>query len=272
VITSTANPRVKDVVALRKGRVRRDTGRFVVEGRREVMRCLAAGVPVEVVYLCPELGSVGDSTRPWLPSSPGEGELVDVSAAVFERMSLRQGPDGVLAVARDLPTSLERIRLVHDPLVLVVVGIEKPGNLGTMARSALAAGAHAVVLADAVTDATNPNAIRASQGAIFEVPLATATTAEAIGWLERHGVPGYAADPGAALPYWDAPLAGPAAIVIGAEHAGLPDAWRSAATPVGIPMSASVAADSLNASAAAAILLFDAVRQRQGQPQRRSRS
>jgi TrmH family RNA methyltransferase len=262
VITSTANPRVKDVVALRKARVRRDTGRFVVEGRREVERALAAGISVEAVYLCPELANLDEESPSWFASSPTDVEVVQVSAAVFERLSARQGPDGVLAVARDLPTSLERIRLVDDPLVLVVVGIEKPGNLGTMARSALAAGAHAMVLADPVTDATNPNAIRASQGAIFEVPLATASTTEAIGWLEQHGVPAYAADPGAGLPYWDAPLAGPAAIVIGAEHAGLPDAWRSAATPVGIPMSASVAADSLNASAAAAILLFDAVRQR----------
>jgi TrmH family RNA methyltransferase len=131
-----------------------------------------------------------------------------------------------------------------------------------MARSALAAGAEAVVLADPVTDPTNPNAIRASQGAIFDLAVATATTDEAVGWLEGRGIAAFAADPGADLAYWEAPLAGPTAIVIGAEHAGLPDAWRRAATPVGIPMSGAAGADSLNASAAAAVLLFDAVRQR----------
>jgi TrmH family RNA methyltransferase len=256
VITSTSNPRVRDVASLRKARERRSSGRFVVEGRRELERCLRAGVAVEAAYWCPELA--GDRP-PWLDHA---GEVVEVSRPVFERMSGREGPDGVLGVAHGLGTALARIELPAAPLVLVLVGIEKPGNLGTMVRSALAAGATAVVLADPVTDATNPNAVRASQGAIFDLPVAATTSDEVLGWLAEHGVAAFAADPGAALPYWDAPLAGPCALVIGAEHAGLPDAWRAAATPVGIPMSGAEGADSLNASAAAAVLLFDAVRQR----------
>ena len=258
ILTSTSNPRVKDVVGLRKARERRTSGRFVVEGRRELERCVAAGVAVESIYWCPDLGADGGHPS-WFP---GTAEVVEVARPVFERMSMREGPDGVLGVALDFPTSLDEVALPTDPLVLVMVGIEKPGNLGTMARSALAAGAAALVLADPVTDPTNPNAIRASQGAIFDLAIATASTDDVIGWLERQGIAAFAADPGTEVAYWDAPLAGPAAIVIGAEHAGLPDAWRRAATPVGIPMSGAAGADSLNAAAAAAVLLFDAVRQR----------
>ena len=257
VLTSTANPRVKDVVGLRKPRERRASGRFVVEGRRELTRCLAAGGAVETVYWCGVLG--GDP-----PAAARQGvELVEVSRPIFEKMSLREGPDGILGVAHDLPTSLDAIDLPADPLVLVATGIEKPGNLGTMIRSAAAAGAHAVVVADPVTDVVNPNVVRASQGALFDIPVGVAASAdEAIAWLGARGVALVAADPDAALPYWDAPLDRAAGIVIGAEHAGLAPAWRAAATGIGIPMAGTPGVDSLNASAAAAVLLFDAARRR----------
>jgi TrmH family RNA methyltransferase len=255
VITSTANPRVKDLVGLRKARERRASGRYAVEGRRELERCVAAGVEVEAIWWCPDLGARPD----WFPAGI---EVVEVSRPVFERISGREGPDGVLGVARHRSVALDDLVLPDPPLVLVVVGIEKPGNLGTMARSALAAGTHALVLADPVVDPTNPSAVRSSQGAIFDVPIAAATTDEVVAWLATREIPAFAADPGADLAYWEAPLAGPCALVIGAEHAGLPDAWRTAAAPIGIPMADAVGADSLNASAAAAVLLFDAVRQR----------
>lgn len=254
IITSTANPRVKDVVRLRKSRERRMSGRFVVEGSREVTRCLAAGVTTEVVYRCPELGGHVEV--------PDAVEQVEVTRAAFERMSLREGPDGVLAVARDLRTDLDSLRLEPTPLVLVAAGIEKPGNLGTMIRSAAAAGASAAVVSSGAVDVVNPGVIRASQGSVFSLPIGVGTDDEVIAWLERHQIPPYAADPAATLPYWSAPMEAAAAIVIGAEHAGVPPRWAAVSTPIAIPMCADDGVDSLNASAAAAVLLFDAARRR----------
>lgn len=253
-ITSNANPRVKDVVGLRRSRERRSSGRFVVEGAREVGRALAAGINTEVVYVCPELGGA--------VSVPGEVERVEVSRNVFERMSHREGPDGVLAVASGFQTDLTALVLPQDTLVLVVAGIEKPGNLGTMIRSAAAAGADAVIVASPVVDIVNPNVIRASQGAVFSMPIAVDEDEAAIGFLAASGIQVFAADPAAPLPYWEAPLEEASAIVIGAEHDGVPTRWREAARPLGIPMSGRRGVDSLNASAAAAVLLFDAARRR----------
>jgi len=258
-ITSASNPRVKAVVALRKPRERRATGRFVIEGRREVARAAVSSVGIETAYVCGELGVTPDEVA---ALAAGGAEIVDVGREAFERMSVREGPDGVLAVARSLDTSLARLDLPPDPLVLVMAGIEKPGNLGTMVRSALAAGADAIVVADPVVDVENPNVIRASQGALFDAPLAVASEAETRQWLADGGITTFAADPDAALPYWEAPFDRAAAIVIGAEHAGLSSGWRDAATLVSIPMSGRAGVDSLNASAAAAVLLFDAARRR----------
>lgn len=256
-ITSTANPRVKDIVALRKARERRSSGRFVVEGSREVGRCIAAGIQTEVVYICPELGGA--------VSIPDEVERIEVSRTVFERMSHREGPDGVLAVAGGMSTELAALALPQNPLVLLVVGIEKPGNLGTMIRSAAAAGADAVIVASPVVDIVNPNVIRASQGAVFSMPVGVDCDEAVMGFLAGSHINVFAADPAATRPYWDAPLEAAAAIVIGAEHAGIPAGWRAVAQPIAIPMGGRAGVDSLNASAAAAVLLFDAARRRSQQ-------
>jgi TrmH family RNA methyltransferase len=244
VITSVENPRVKDVVRLRRSRERRRSGLFVAEGPREVERAAAAGLRIVATYYAPEL--VAD--RP-----PG-GE--EVSAAVLRKMAYRAEPEGVLAVVeaprRELPSG--------GTLFLVAVGIEKPGNLGAMARSADAAGADALLVAGAEADPWNPNAIRASTGATFTLPVVEATLAD----VRALGVPLAAAvvDAADAIPYTEADLTGPTAIVVGAEDAGLPPAWRNAAdVRVAIPLRARTA-DSLNAATAAAILLFEAVRQR----------
>ena len=265
MITSTANPRVQAVVRLRKRRGREAAGQFVVEGRREVARAIQAGVELDEVFVCPELGAggVGDVVG----DVAGRVEVTEVSAAVFGRMSYRDGPDGVLAVARPFPTDLGRLSPPPDALVLVVAGLEKPGNLGAVVRSAAAAGAYAVVAADPVTDVFNPNTVRASQGALFSLPLAVGTAAEVRGWLDEHRIPAYAAGPGdSTLAPWDLPLAAAAALVVGAEDRGLDPAWFDhAAAPVAIPMpGARAGVDSLNAATAAAVLLFEAVRQRYG--------
>lgn len=240
MITSVENGRVKEVLRLRKSRERRRSGLFLAEGPREVERAKAAGLRIVATYFAPSL-------LEW-----PEGE--EVSERVLARMSYRAEPEGVIAVVeapqRDLPRG--------GSLYLVSVGVEKPGNLGAMARSAEAAGADALVVAEAQADAWNPNAIRASTGAVFSLPVVEATLVEVAGL----GVALVAAVVGAALPHTDADLARPTAIAVGAEDRGLAAAWREAAElEVSIPMRGATT-DSLNTATAAAILLFEAVRQR----------
>jgi RNA methyltransferase, TrmH family len=240
VITSVDNPRVKEVVRLRRSRERRREGLFVVEGVREVERARAAGLVLRATYFAPSLLA-------W-----DEGEEVD--ERVLRKMTYRDEPEGVLAVVEaprhELPA--------NSTLLLVAVGIEKPGNLGAMARTADAAGADALLVGDAQSDPWNPNAIRASTGAVFTLPIVDVTSAD-VAALPHQKV---AATLGAPAAHTEADYTRPTAFLVGAEDDGLPDAWRTLAdVQVEIPMRARTA-DSLNASNAAAVLLFEAVRQR----------
>jgi TrmH family RNA methyltransferase len=240
VITSVDNPRVKEVLRLRKARERARSGLFVAEGRREVERARAAGLTIRGTYFAPALVA-------W-----GEGEEVD--ERVLRRMSYRAEPEGVLAVV-EIPR-----RTVPDEssLLLVAVGIEKPGNLGAMARTADAAGADALLVGDARSDPWNPNAIRASTGSVFTLPIVDVTPDD----VAQLGQRKIAATLGAPAKHTDLDYTGSIAFLIGAEDEGLPAEWRRLAdAEVEIPMRAKTA-DSLNASAAAAVLLFEAIRQR----------
>ena len=231
------------MLRLRRSSHRRRSGLFVAEGRREVERALAAGLVVRAVYVAPEL------LDGW-----NRCDAIEVSARVLAHMSYRAEPEGVLAVVeaphRPIPED--------STLLLVAVGIEKPGNLGAMARTADVAGADALLVGDGRVDPWNPNAIRASTGAVFTLPVVETTREE----VAAVPVQKIAAVLGAASAYDDADLTKPTAILVGAEDAGLTDDWRALAdVEVEIPMRGTTA-DSLNASAAAAILLFEAVRQR----------
>ena len=240
VITSVDNPRVKDVVRLRKGRERRRAGLFVAEGPREVERALAAGLNVVATYFAPSLIA-------W----PG-GE--EVSERVLAKMAYRAEPEGVVAVVE-----VPRRELPRDgTLYLAAVALEKPGNLGALARTAAAAGADALLVAETQADPWNPNAIRASTGAVFSLPVVEVTLDDV------RGLPAelVAATTDATTPYTDADLMRPVTIAVGAEDAGLPQPWqRAAGQRVTIPL-AEGATDSLNAATAAAIVLFEARRQR----------
>jgi TrmH family RNA methyltransferase len=271
VITSTSNTQVKRLLALRKRRERDSTGRFLVEGRREVARALAAEVVVDTVVVCPTIGDADELERLATLAVDAGATRLDVAVPVFERLSQREGPDGLLVEARAFPTDLERIELGPNPLVLVAAEIEKPGNLGAMLRSAAGAGADAVIVADPVTDVFNPNVVRSSQGALFGLPVAVGSAEDVAAWLHQHGVRIYAAGPAGGVPHWDAPLQAASAIVVGAEHDGLDERWQDLAdTWITIPMPGAGAADghgdtgvdSLNVATAAAVLLLDAVRQR----------
>ncbi len=188
-----------------------------------------------------------------------------MAEAPFRKASYRDRPEGLLAVARQFPTGLDRLDLGPAPLLLVVEGIEKPGNLGTMMRTAEAAGAAALIVCDPTTDPFNPNVVRASLGTLFSLPLAVADTPDAIAWLHGRGIRTVATTPAATKPHWEADLAGAVAVVVGSEQYGLSAAWLQGATEqVLIPMPGTV--DSLNAAMAAGIVLFEAVRQRTSFP------
>jgi TrmH family RNA methyltransferase len=262
LVTSSTNPGVKEVVKLRTARHRRDAGLFPVEGYREIKRALEGGINIEQVWACPEL-FLGENEEDLVDEAERRGaEIIEVTREPFEKMSYRDRPEGLLAVCSFYDTSIESIELSDAPLVLVVESIEKPGNLGTMLRAATAAGADAVVVADPTTDVYNPNVVRSSIGTCFLIPLAVASTEETIAWLRSKKLSVVVATPNATTSHWDATLADGTAIVIGSEQYGLSDRWLSEAdTRVVIPMPGG-SIDSLNAAASAAILLFEAVRQR----------
>jgi TrmH family RNA methyltransferase len=262
IITSTANALVKRAAALHDKRERDRTGLMLIEGVRELARAVAAGVALERCYVCPAVIAHDEERSLLAALASAHARIVDVSPRVFEKIAYRGGTGGFLAVARQPAITLADLRSDSDALFLVVDAIEKPGNLGAIIRSADGAGAAGVLVCDSRTDLYNPNAIRASIGTIFTVPCAQSGTAEAVRWLEETGTVIVAAAPGGDLPYANVDYTGRCAIVVGAEDTGLGSSWLQAADRrVTIPMKG--AADSLNVSATAAILLYEALRQRE---------
>lgn len=262
VVKSTSNPGVKRVLRLRTRRARRETGQFLVEGFREVRRALDAGIGIEELWFCPEL-YLGEAEGEMVDRAAVAGaEVVRAAEDPFRRMAYRDRPEGLLAVCRSFDTSIARLELSGNPLVLVVESIEKPGNLGTMIRTAAAAGADAVVAADPTTDVFNPNVVRSSIGTCFSVPVAVATTEETVEWLRSHELRICVASPDAGTDHWDAPMGSPVAVVVGSEQYGVSKGMADAADmAVRIRMPGGTI-DSLNAAASAAVLLFEALRQR----------
>ena len=303
LLTSAANPKLKRLVALReKSRLRREEGVFVVEGRRELERCVAAGFEVESVFVCPEIcgepvpdgrrgtppeGRATRGTEAGGPSADGgvspKGELpkgemprdriatpkvFELTKELYAKAACREGTEGVIAIVRSRELRLADLKLgkgsggeACNPLVMVLESVEKPGNLGAVLRSADAAGADAVIVCDPLTDLWNPNLIRASVGAIFTVPVVCCSSEEAIMWLKDNGIQILTAQLQDSTLYYDRDMTGPTAIVMGTEATGLTDIWRQAADAhIRIPMLG--IEDSLNVSVSAAILLYEAVRQR----------
>jgi TrmH family RNA methyltransferase len=261
-ITSLANPRVKEVVRLRQRSHRDEAGLMLIEGYRELKRALDNGYRPTTVFTCREL-FMGIHEDTLLDRAREAGATVlECSRNVFGKMSARDRPDGLLATGPQLRMSLSDLSLPDDALVVVAEGIEKPGNLGTILRSADAAGASAVIVCDRRTDVNNPNVVRASIGTLFALPVVEASTAETLDWLAARRFTIVATTPHARELHTGPDMTGPTAIVVGAEQYGLTDVWLSSPScrPVRIPMLGQ--ADSLNVSAAATILLFEATRQR----------
>ncbi len=261
-VTSASNPRLKAVAALRRRRVREDEGLTVVDGFEEIALALDAGVVPRTVLHCPELMGDPAAGAGLLDRARAAGaSTIRCSRAAFEKVSYREGPDGFLAVVPAAGVALADLDLPPDPLVLVCEGLEKPGNLGAVLRTADAAGAAAVVAADPATDWGNPNVVRASKGTVFSVPVASAPTHEVLAWLRTHGIRLVATTPDTETVHTAADYRGGVAVAVGTEKTGLTDAvLRAADERVRIPMHGRV--NSLNASTAAAVVVYEAVRQR----------
>jgi TrmH family RNA methyltransferase len=261
-LTSLTNPRVKAAVRLRDRREREVTGLTIVDGPRELLRALEGGVEVAEAFVCDELVR-SDEAREAVGRLAATTGFTSVSEAVIGKLAFGDRSDGVVAIVRSPSTSLEALiaALPGEPLVVVVEGVEKPGNLGAILRTADGAGADAVLAADARTDLFNPNAIRASLGTIFALPVAAGPSVAVLESLAGRGVRLVAARVDAVRAYTDADLRGAMGLLLGSEAEGLHAAWDDARVePVRIPMRG--AADSLNVSVAAAVLLYEAVRQR----------
>ena len=268
-ISSVQNARIKHLLALQqKSSLRREEGLFVVEGRRELEHCIHAGMQVESVY-CLDGTDLSQFSSLNSKLSTLNWNLTQVSDSVYERIAYRGSTEGIVAVIRTpQPHTLESLlqqegRGVNGkPLFVVLESVEKPGNLGAILRSADAANATGVIVCDPLTDLYNPNLIRSSIGAIFTVPTVACTSQQCISFLKEHGIQILTAQLQDSHLYYDTPMLGPTAIVMGTESTGLTDVWRQAADAhIRIPMLGQL--DSLNVSVSAAILLFEAVRQRQ---------
>lgn len=262
VITSPANPRVKSLVALRRRRVREQEGVTLLEGYDELALALEAGVRLRTLFHCPELMLDPDAQMQLVRDERERGvETVRLSRAAFEKAAYREGADGFLALAPAVAHALDDLDLPTDPLVLLVEGVEKPGNLGAMLRTADAAGVDAVIAADPVTDWGNPNVVRGSKGTVFSVPVASGSTTEVLDWLRARGICVVATTPDTEDLHTDVDLRGAVAIAVGTEKYGLTDeALQRADARVRIPMVGR--ANSLNVATSAAIVLYEAVRQR----------
>lgn len=264
IITSPQNQRVKHVVALQqKSAERRKAGLFVVEGAREIDHCVASGYEVAALYRCSDIVGAG-SLSPQLDALMASTPTYEVTRAVYEKMAYRGTTEGLMAEIKAKPLSLDDLQLPEDALVVVLERVEKPGNLGAVLRSADASGVDAVIVCDPLTDLYNPNLIRSSIGAVFTVPTVTCTTAECIRYLKAHGITILTAQLQDSDLYYASDMRGATAIVMGTEATGLTNAWREAADAhIRIPMLGRL--DSLNVSVSAAILMFEAVRQRSEQ-------
>jgi TrmH family RNA methyltransferase len=270
-ITSPANPRVKEAAALRDATARRSSGLTLVDGRRELTRADAAGVEICDVFVAAETTSAGgdEALTAWLARLVARGTRVTaLSERAFDRVAFGSRDEGVVGVVRFGSRALADVTFATDRPLFVIEGVEKPGNLGAIVRTADAAGLAGVVVSDGRTDVANPAVIRASLGTVFAMPMATATTAATIEWCRRARRRVVAATPEGRRAWHEADLRGGCAILLGSEAHGISPTWTAGdglvLETVRLPMHG--LADSLNLSATAAVLAYEAVRQRDSRP------
>ncbi|WP_252850916.1 TrmH family RNA methyltransferase [Aeoliella straminimaris] len=261
MITSRQNPRIKAVSALKNRSNREQQARTVVYGVRESQRALAAGANVVECLWCRDYFRTAEAETVVESLAAAGAESLEVAREAFDKLAYGDRQDGVVSVFETPRRTLAELQLPAQPLVAVLEGVEKPGNLGAVLRSADGAGLDAVVVVDPVIDLFNPNAIRASVAAVFQSSVVVATASEALAWLRANELAIWATRPDASQMYWDLDFKQSGAIVLGGEAEGLTEAWQASdVTPIALPMHG--VADSLNVSVAAAVLFYEARRQR----------
>lgn len=262
-ITSAQNPKIKLLLELQeKSKTRRKEGLFVVEGRRELLHCIESGYQVHTLFVCREILN-DNNLEEILHALDGNAQagIFEISSQLYNKVAYRGGTEGVIAELKCKDHGLEDLDIKENPIVVVLESVEKPGNLGAILRSADASGVDAVIVCDPLTDLYNPNLIRSSIGAIFTVPVAAASSEDTIQWLKERDIKIYTAQLQNSEWYYDTDMKGATAIVMGTEATGLTNVWRNAADAhIKIPMLGRL--DSLNVSVSAAILMYEAVRQR----------
>jgi len=260
-ITSRQNERVKRAVRLRDRRGRKRQRRFLIDGRRELQRAVMAGIAIDEIFLCESLCQPAEMGRIGAILDTATAEVLHVTEHVFARLAFGARAEGLVGVARTPTRSLTDLRLPERPLVAVIEGAEKPGNVGAVLRSADSAGVDAVVLADGRTDLFHPAVVRASLGTLFHIPVCEATSQSTCAWLDRQGLVVLTASPEAIRLYTDVDYRPGTAVVLGSEAAGLSATWKRVG-PTAIRLPQQGMADSLNVSVAAAVIFYEAFRQR----------
>lgn len=260
-ITSHQNQRIKDIIKLKDRRGRDKSGKTFLEGYRLISRALNADFPIEECYFCPSL-FLGANENSLLSNLEKTGtKLIKVTESILIKMAYRERPEGLIAVSPIKQHPLSELPQVKNGLYLVLEAIEKPGNLGSIMRSADASGVNGIIICDKCTDTYNPNVLTASTGAIFYVPFAECSSEEALCWLNKNNITTLAATPHADLNYDIIDMTKPTAIVVGTEQVGLSEFWlKNSRTKTLIPMNGKI--DSLNVAIATSIILFEASRQR----------
>ncbi|MDQ8014720.1 MAG: RNA methyltransferase [Flavobacterium nitrogenifigens] len=257
-ITSVQNPFIKSLVLLQeKAKARKQTGTFLIEGQREISLAIKGGYEIETVLFLPELVSESEINK--LIQNPFQ--IIEINKEVYQKLAYRDTTEGILAIAKTKSLKLSDLKLSDNPLILVVESLEKPGNIGAVLRTADAANLDAVLIANPKSDLYNPNIVRSSVGCLFTNQIATGTSEEIIAFLKEKKINFYSATLQNSTSYHTQNFTTPTALVVGTEATGLTQQWRDEATQnIIIPMQGEI--DSMNVSVAAAILIFEAKRQR----------
>lgn len=257
-ITSVQNPFIKSLVLLQeKSKARKQTGTFLIEGQREISLAIKGGYEIETVLFLPELVSESEINK----LIQNSFQIIEINKEVYQKLAYRDTTEGILAVARTKSLKLSDLKLSDNPLILVVESLEKPGNIGAVLRTADAANLDAVLIANPKSDLYNPNIVRSSVGCLFTNQIATGTSDEIISFLKEKKINFYSATLQNSTSYHTQNFTTPTALVVGTEATGLTQQWRDEATQnIIIPMQGEI--DSMNVSVAAAILIFEAKRQR----------
>ena len=259
-ISSLQNPKIRNILKLQKADERKMQNLCVIEGIRELRIALEGGYKIKQFFFCPAIAGK-EGTALLNTINKDECKVFEITIPVFERIAYRDSTEGIYAILEQKTLNLDKVKLSKNPLVLVIESIEKPGNLGAILRTADAANLDALIICDPHTDIYNPNVIRSSIGSVFVKQVAICTSPDAIEWLQRNGLRSFAATPGGKSFYYQSVFTGPTAIIMGAESTGLSRIWLDACEEqILIPMLGKM--DSLNVSTSAAILIFEAMRQR----------